>query len=92
MTDANGHYTIRPNDGTKNGDISKQPIATVYTQDHAALAAAAPDMFAALKMTQKLIKTARQYFPKSMRKSDKFDLELTCAAVSKAIAKAKGDL
>jgi hypothetical protein len=33
--DANGHWTIRPADGTPNGDIDAQPIATFYVLEHA---------------------------------------------------------
>ena len=35
--DSNGHYTIRVDDGTPNGDTSIQPIATVYDLDVAKL-------------------------------------------------------
>lgn len=31
--DANGHFTIRIADGSPNGDIEQQPIATVYDSD-----------------------------------------------------------
>lgn len=48
------------------------------------------ELLEALKEAQKLISTARQYFPKSMRNSDKFSLENTCAAIGNAIAKAEG--
>jgi len=33
--DANGFWTIRISDGTPNGDIDSQPIATVYTLEDA---------------------------------------------------------
>lgn len=39
-----------------------------------------------------LIETARQYFPKSIKNSDKFKLENTCAAIGTAIAQAKGEI
>ena len=44
--DADGYDTIRLADGTPNGDIEAQPIATAYS--HADLIAAAPDMRQAL--------------------------------------------
>ena len=40
----------------------------------------------ALKLAAKLIITARKYFPKSIRNSDTFQMEYTCAAINKAIA------
>lgn len=30
--DANGYWTIRISDGTANGDMDKEPIATVYSE------------------------------------------------------------
>lgn len=47
--DAYGYGTIRPCDGTENGDTSAQPIATVYEYANARLIAAAPDLLAALR-------------------------------------------
>jgi hypothetical protein len=38
----------------------------------------------ALELMPALIVTARQYFPKSIRNADKFQLELACAALGKA--------
>ena len=35
--DANGFWTIREADGTPNGNIMKQPIATAYTKSNADL-------------------------------------------------------
>jgi hypothetical protein len=51
---------------------------------------ASNDMYEALKEADKLIKLARQYFPKSMHNPDKFQLENTCAAIGKALSKAEG--
>ncbi len=47
-------------------------------------------MLEALKEAEKIIRVARQYFPKSTRNSDKFSLENTCAAIGSAIHKAEG--
>ena len=41
--DAHGFSTIRPSDGSINGDTDAQPIATVYRPDHALLIATAPE-------------------------------------------------
>ena len=57
---------------------------------NAHLIASAPLMYEALKEADNLIKLARQYFPKSIRNSDTFQLETTCAAIGKAIAKVEG--
>ncbi len=50
------------------------------------------ELLAACELAAKLIPTARQYFPKSIKNSDRFDLENTCATIGSAIynAKAKG--
>lgn len=48
------------------------------------------ELLAALKSSQKLIQMARQYFPKSIHNSDHFTLEITCAEIGRAIAKAEG--
>lgn len=48
--DANGNLTIRPSDGSRNGNTERQPIATVYgSAPSANLMAAAPAMLAALQ-------------------------------------------
>ena len=54
-----------------------------------AVADALPDLVAACEEAEQIIKTARQYFPKSMRNADAFALENTCATVTAAIANAK---
>ena len=43
----------------------------------------------ACKRAENLIRTARKYFPKSVKNSDKFDLENTCATLGKAIHNAE---
>jgi hypothetical protein len=48
-------------------------------------------MVEALKEAQKIIGTARQYFPKSIKNADTFSLENTCAGIGKAIVLAEGD-
>lgn len=48
-----------------------------------------PELLDALKYAYKLIPIARQFFPKSIRNSDTFQLENTCAMVGKAISKAE---
>jgi hypothetical protein len=57
---------------------------------NARLIAAAPTLLQAAKEAIKLIDLARRYFPKSIKNSDKFTLESTCAAIGTAIAKAEG--
>jgi hypothetical protein len=46
--DAGGFQTIRIADGSKNGNINEEPIATVYSPNNARLIASAPDLLAAL--------------------------------------------
>lgn len=59
---------------------------------NAKLIAAAPELLEALRDAHNLIVIARNYFPKSIHNHDKFNLENTCAAIGKAIAKATGEL
>jgi len=59
-------------------------------EDTAKLLAASTEMLEALKYAAELILIARRHFPKSIRNSDKFQLENTCAAIGNAIYKAKG--
>ena len=83
----------------KNPDVGKSGVVYsgdsffICSTDHkpsADLIVAAPDMYEALKETVKLITVARQYFPKSIKKGDKFQLENTCACINKALSKAEG--
>lgn len=48
-TDHDGYRTIRPGDGTPNGDIHAEVIATVYEDADAQLIAAAPELLEALR-------------------------------------------
>lgn len=61
----------------------------VTDEADAALIAAAPDLLAALESAAKLVQTARQYFPKSVKHADRFALELTCADINAALAKVR---
>ena len=47
-------------------------------------------MYEALNRAAAIIQTARRYFPKSVKERDRFDLELCCATVAKAIRAAEG--
>jgi len=40
----------------------------------------------ALRDAEKLIRIARNYFPKSIKQADKFQLENTCATIGKALS------
>jgi hypothetical protein len=46
-------------------------------------------LVAALEVAAKLVQTARQYFPKSVKHADRFALELTCADINAALAKVR---
>lgn len=74
-------------DNTKN---EVNPPCGCVSNMNCTLHKSAPDMYEALKEAAKLIELARQFFPKSMHNSDKFQLENTCAAIGKAIAKVEG--
>lgn len=81
-------YTVEPLAGASvvcdaNGGAITGPI----NGEAARMFAASPEMFAALKEADEIVKTARQYFPKSIRNSDRFSLELTAAAIGKALHK-----
>ncbi len=56
--DAHGFATIRRDNGTVNGDIEAQPIATVYDVSHAKLIALAPQFREAAKDAIEAIKNA----------------------------------
>ena len=49
-----------------------------------------PEMLDTLKRAAETLATARQYFPKSIRNSNTFSLELTIAAINTELHKAKG--
>jgi hypothetical protein len=66
-------------DRTTNHDVAE------CKTEHAALIAAAPDMLAALREAATLVKLARLYFPKSVKKSDRPLLENVGATIDKAI-------
>ncbi len=64
--------------------------ATLSKTANARLIAAAPAMLEALRYAAELIPTARRYFPKSVKFSDRFQLENVCATIGKAIHQAEG--
>ena len=69
---------------------TNSPIPTEEAYANARLIAAAPAMLEALRYAAELIPTARRYFPKSVKFSDRFQLENVCATIGKAIAQAEG--
>lgn len=76
-------------------ELSTHPQAKVENEEregNARLIASATELLAALEYAEKLIRTARQYFPKSIKNSDTFQLENTCAAIGKALGKARGSV
>lgn len=52
-----GFYTIRPYDGTPNGNTEAQPIATVYREEDARLIAAAPDLLKVARAYRNFLRT-----------------------------------
>jgi hypothetical protein len=65
-------------------DLTNEPEYNKY------LIASAPKMFKALEECQKLIRIARQYFPKSVKNSNTFTLLNCDATIGKAIHEATG--
>ncbi len=67
-------------------------ICAMYADEsssaNARLIAAAPELLEACKDALALVRKTRQYFPKSIKNSDKFTLENTCATLGTAIHKA----
>ena len=55
---------------------------------NARLIAAAPELLEALELAAKLVSTARRHFPKSIKHSDRFELELVSAQINKVMNKA----
>lgn len=83
-------YTVKRERGAAvvydaNGGAMTGPI----NGKAALLLAAGPDMAEALKTAEKIIKTARQYFPKSIKNGDRFALELAAAEIGKALHRAQ---
>lgn len=59
---------------------------------NAALIAASPNLLAACKEAREILKTASQYFPKSIKNPDRFSLLNTLAnTIEPAIKKAEGN-
>lgn len=77
-------------DGFANELASLSCDCNGNAEANAQLMVTSPKMLQALEQCQELIKIARQYFPKSVKNSDKFDLENCCATVGKAIHEATG--
>jgi hypothetical protein len=65
-------------------------VAVSFDGGDAPLLAAAPELLEACRYANELIGIARRYFPKSIKNSDRFQLENTCATLGKAIFKAEG--
>jgi len=66
---------------------------TEEAEANARLIAAAPEMLQALRDALQICQIAKQYFPKSIKNSDKFDLcNIEENSIKKAIAKATGTL
>ena len=70
--------------------VAPRPHWDATQEANARLIAAAPAMLEALRYAAELIPTARRYFPKSVKFSDRFQLENVCATIGKAIAQAEG--
>lgn len=68
----------------------QQPRDTWQAKDNAAIISASPEMLEALQLAARLIADHRGRFPKSIKHPAKFQLELACAAIGKALAKAEG--
>jgi len=83
--DERGKYHVAVLHSSEYGRNKADTIA------NAKLISTAPELLEALARAAELIKTARQHFPKSIKNSDKFNLENTCATINAAIQKATGN-
>lgn len=70
--------------------VAPRPHWDATQEANARLIAAAPAMLEALRYAAELIPTARRNFPKSVKFSDRFQLENVCATIGKAIFQAEG--
>jgi len=63
--EAEGHYTIRRDDGSEHGDTSGQPVATVYDADNAAKIAALPQLVRAARLAIETIEADQERMVKA---------------------------
>ena len=85
ITDAQGNITIRPYDGSPEGDIDAQPIATVYDTASALIIETAPELLEACELVAACLLPAEVATPTPSE-----ELLRLSKRVRAAIAKAKG--
>ena len=84
-------YVFGPGSLAEQAGVENGPfVCNASTKANARLIAAAPEMFEACKAALDLISVCRQYFPKSVKNPDRFQLENTCATLFKALSKTEG--
>ena len=88
MTTKYNQYSCEPQDDRLAGCIGIE--STLPQRPSDSVLEAAPDLLAACKLAVELVKTARRYFPKSMKDTDTFSLENTNATLCTAIRAAEG--
>ena len=65
-------------------------LIEVLTGKDARVIAEVPAMIEALEIADVLIKTARKYFPKSVKNTDRFNLALANAAITSILKRIEG--
>jgi hypothetical protein len=88
--DANGLMTIRKADGSPNGDLDSDPIATVIDDNDASLIAAAPEMRLALVLNEQVLLELSSLLEELEEEETRSLVRTAIIITREALAKAEG--